>query len=179
MNLQHKNKTFRIIKIGCLPCETNQSHEFCEKRWTAKKWKTDGKYSCDECEYTSDQKHNVKNHMETVHLNLKRFRCSACVHTTYERRAILLHIKKHRDEQCRYFIIGCPLCERKENHKMCVKQPLTQNQHGKFKCTECYFTSNQQQSLIILYGEIRKLKFKVMFVQQLYFSSLYPSVKIT
>ena len=159
---KHKNESCRLIKIGCSPCETNQSHEFCEKRWTAKKWKTDRKYSCDECEYTSDQKHNVKNHMETVHLNLKRFRCSACVHTTYERRAILLHIKKHRDEQCRYFIIGCPLCERKENHKMCVKQPLTQSQHGKFKCTECYFTSNQQQSLII-HKEAVHLKIKKFY----------------
>ena len=144
---KHKNESCRIIKIGCLPCENDQSHEFCERRQKEKKWKTDGKYLCDKCEYTSNQKHNVKVHMETEHLNQKRFKCSACVHTTYDRRAILIHIdRKHNkdmDEQCRYFIIGCPLCERKENHKVCVKQPLTQNQNGKFKCTECYFTSNQ------------------------------------
>ena len=75
----------------------------------------------------------MKSHKEAVHLKNKRFRCSVCFYKNYRKHEIEVHMKsKHKDRQCRVLIIGCPLCERKETHGICVKQPQKNNhQNGK------------------------------------------------
>ena len=121
---KHKGeKNSRIIKIGCSPCELNLSHKVCEGTTKAKKkYGKYGKYKCDQCEYTNDRMINLRTHTETVHLKLKRFKCSGCDYAAYRRNEMLSHIKfKHRDENLKLLRKGCPLCEKNEDHQVCVK----------------------------------------------------------
>ena len=164
---RHKEDSSRMITIGCSLCENNQSHKFCGIHGRKPK-KTERNYSCQKCEYTSEKNEHMKMHIEAVHLKIKRYRCSVCDFAAYRRQEIELHMKpKHKHQICRVFIIGCPLCERKEKHEICVKQPKTQKADSKThvdikrrwrgilrseginKCTEknCDFASDNKESL--------------------------------
>ena len=147
---KHKDGTCRIIKIGCSPCENNLAHEFCER---SKKHKPqNGKFHCTDCDFTSNLE-NLNFHNEAVHMKIKRYKCSACLHASYSRQALQSHVKsKHKDETCRIIKIGCSPCETNLVHEFCErkrksKKYKNKNYNGKFKCSECDFTSNQEKSL--------------------------------
>ena len=178
----HNDETCRIIKIGCSLCESKQSHEVCESK-SKRLWKTNGKYGCDNCEYTTDQKEHMTIHIKAVHLKIKQFKCSMCDCARYRRQEIEAHIKSnHRNEQCRILIIGCPLCERKEKHKCCVKQQRrmfnrkrpskSYNQSAKFKCKECGYTSNLVK-LITQHNEVVHMDIKKFFCRSCNYQSYY------
>ena len=119
---QHKNKPSRIIKIGCPLCETNQSHEYCEKKREAEGMKG-RKYLCDKCEYTFDKKQFLQLHVEAVHLKIKNFRCSLCSFETYKKRELQLHVNlQHKNKTFRIIKIGCLPCETNQSHKYCEKK---------------------------------------------------------
>ena len=178
----HNDETCRIIKIGCSLCESKQSHEVCESK-SKRLWKTNGKYGCDNCEYTTDQKEHMTIHIKAVHLKIKQFKCSMCDCARYRRQEIEAHIKSnHRNEQCRILIIGCPLCERKEKHECCVKQQRrmfnrkrpskSYNQSAKFKCKECGYTSNLVK-LITQHNEVVHMDIKKFFCRSCNYQSYY------
>ena len=115
----HKDNTCRIIKIGCSLCETNQSHNICERKYVKKYVKkTNGKYFCDKCDYTSGHGSHVKTHREAVHLKIKHFKCSVCFYEANRKHEIDYHMKiKHKDQPCRVLIIGCTFCVRWQNRR--------------------------------------------------------------
>ena len=111
---------------------------------------TDGEYVCDKCEYTSDKKKNLGYHEKAVHLKLKRYKCSACLHISYLKRTLQIHVKrKHKDDTCRIIKIGCSPCENNLAHEFCERSKKHKTQNGKLKCSECDFTSNLQRKLTV------------------------------
>ena len=181
----HKDNTCRIMKIGCSLCETNQSHKICERNYEnydrkrkikdrpTRVKKTNGKYSCDKCDYTSDQSGHMKTHKEAVHLKIKHFKCSVCFYEANRKYEIDSHMKlKHKDQHCRVLIIGCTLCERKEKHEICSKTFNNPSKNGKIKCNECGFTSNLEKT-VSQHNEVIHMAIKRYFCRSCNFQSYY------
>ena len=105
--LKDNSKNFetkkRKIKKRCKLCEVGEIHEECmtvDNLKTRGKT-TDGEYVCDKCEYTSDKKKNLGYHEKAVHLKLKRYKCSACLHLSHTRGTLQIHVKsKQKHETC-------------------------------------------------------------------------------
>ena len=98
MMFQPKSQDVFDVRWCCSLCETNQIHKICE----GKAQKPDGKYSCDKCDFTTNNQNYIKHHNEAVHLKTKNFRCSACVFVKFKKEEIRRHIKlKHKNETCR------------------------------------------------------------------------------
>ena len=128
-NFPDNNKVKR-----CKPCEDRVVPNECThiKQGKTRGKKTIGKYSCVNCEFTSDQWTNLKGHNEIVHLKVKHYRCSVCFRETYYRTHLEYHIRQnHKGEQHRVLIIDCPLCDKNEKHEMCVKRPKTMIQYNR------------------------------------------------
>ena len=167
MKSKHKGKQCRVLIIGCPICERKETHGICVKqpqKNNHQNGKTDGKYVCDKCEYTSDMRKNMRIHAEALHLKIKHFRCSVCFYEKYRKHEMESHMKsKHKDKQCRVLIIGCPICERNETHEICVKQPPKNNHQnrktdGEYGCDKCEYSCDKK---MILRSHIKLVHLKV------------------
>ena len=94
---------------------------------------SNGKYSCDQCEYEAVRRGCIKRHKESVHLGAK-YKCNECTVEYGTEYQIKHHINSVHNGQ--FFI--CDICEKKFN------QPGTLNIHKKRvheglrdKCKEC------------------------------------------
>ena len=166
---EHKDGISRIIKIGCNLCEEGKVHEKCtniysniqifKTRGNTKK----GKYSCDKCDYTSDQTYLLRLHIEAVHLKIKCYRCSVCDYASYYKQILKIHVKsKHENEICRIIKIGCKLCEEGEVHEKCpIARKFIRKGHtnsGKYVCDKCEYKNDKK---ILLRFHIEAVHFKI------------------
>ena len=74
----------KLVSILCQLCKEGKVHEKCKQKSKSVQ-KTDVEFACDKCEYTSNIKYHLQFHIEAVHLNIKNFRCSSCLHETYQK----------------------------------------------------------------------------------------------
>ena len=109
-----------------------------------------GKLKCDECDYSSENKQLLKNHVASVHKNIRHYRCSLCDYKSFYNQSVKFHIdSKHKDINGKILNIGCEKCQRDEIHEKCdeanqAKKRQRKLKGGKLKCDECdYSTENK------------------------------------
>ncbi|KAL7023220.1 hypothetical protein ACKWTF_012519 [Chironomus riparius] len=73
----------------------------------------DRKLVCPECGIRT---HYIKNHMERMHLKVKRFFCDHCDHSSFHKSELEFHMMKHKDP-----IFVCDYCSHKFRRKMALK----------------------------------------------------------
>ena len=86
MKKNHDKVEIDLLRIGCKFCEEGEVHEKCIVAGKILGRKTDGKYACNKCEYTVDRKGLLRIHNEYKHLKIKRYKCSNCLHETYDKK---------------------------------------------------------------------------------------------
>ena len=98
MKSKHKIDNGKICRIGCNKCAADEEHNKCDKI-ARQKTNIEGKYACNECEYKSDVKQDMKTHTESKHLGTLKFFCKSCNYKCYFLPSMRSHMKlKHKIE---------------------------------------------------------------------------------
>merc|ERR1712150_223184 len=62
----------------------------------------DKSMSCDQCEYTTSDKSNLRRHIKTKHATIKEFNCNDCDYATNRKDNLLTHLKSsHKKLSCK------------------------------------------------------------------------------
>ena len=89
---KHESKEFKIVKkIGCQKCDAETKHYCCTNRKLERE-KSGGRRrilrkaphelnKCDSCDFETYYRTNLKNHIEAVHKDTKKFACKICDYT--------------------------------------------------------------------------------------------------
>ena len=110
------------------------------------------------------QKLILKNHIDSVHREIKRFSCNLCSYNAFYKHLVKQHQKhQHKQLKTRVKRIGCDKCEMQLQHPSCLtmsesrykgvrkskqKQDLQENESNKLlKCNNCDFRTQYPQSL--------------------------------
>jgi uncharacterized C2H2 Zn-finger protein len=93
-------------------------------------------HMCDyiNCNYSSNLKHNVDRHIQTVHLKQKSFKCDKCDASFTAKESLQRHINSIHLEQC--FV--CKHCEQSFNCKNNMQRHVNSaHLKMKYKCDKC------------------------------------------
>ncbi|KAL3276140.1 hypothetical protein HHI36_020859 [Cryptolaemus montrouzieri] len=133
------------------------------------------KYECSKCEYQVTEKSDLREHIESVHSNLKEFKCIHCDYTAIRRGLLLQHknevhlgVKNYKCTKCDYqtsrrseFKIHtnsvhlnirnhkCNICDFSTSRKYVLTKHLTTT-HMKIKnhkCDYCDYQASQMDNL--------------------------------
>jgi len=94
---------------------------------------------CPHCEYTSKYAFTVKNHVEFVHMNLKRFKCTKCDKSFKHAKSLRSHYDVYHDNK----ELKCPQCEKcfKTQSHLTIHLKYDHGDGKKHKCLECTYAS--------------------------------------
>lgn len=68
------------------------------------------KFVCDRCGYKTNDKYNLRIHMQGVHLKIKRFFCDCCDYKAFSKHKLRIHmVARHISKELRDRI-QCPIC---------------------------------------------------------------------
>ena len=126
---KHKGIECKVKRFDCLDCTQNRSHTCKRPRGRVSRRNNSvvqeavTNLKCEQCDFTTEIKQNLKIHTEKVHLNLKRYACSGCDWKSYFRTSFESHCETHhRDdpEAVRVLGVGCTKCEKSRPHQRCT-----------------------------------------------------------
>ena len=162
INSRHKGLIGKILNIDCEKCQKDEIHKKCESankkrrsigvtpdKNVAKKQQRKfkgGKFQCTECDYSSDRKLSLNDHVGCVHNGVVNYQCSLCEYRSNPRRYMRSHIRvHHKGMDAKIITIGCRNCQEGRSHKKCQKENDPKNSEimgeKKYECTQCYFRS--------------------------------------
>ena len=105
-------------------------------------------FKCESCTYRSDQKVNLRRHINTVHENLRRFKCTECSRAFNQKNNLQRHVLSvHQDVKG----FKCDKCSYESDQKVNLQRHIN-SIHEKlrpFKCSECSHASNVKQNFHI------------------------------
>ena len=113
-------------------------------------------FQCNDCSYTTKNKHFLDKHKRSVHNKEFRFQCSGCAFKSFFKFEVANHQTEvhSQTEDLNITGIGCELCEMQAVHVQCdfVKKSTIGDQkpsllEKKNKCEECEYTSRQSGNL--------------------------------
>ena len=117
--------------IGVKPCKIRSAKNSIKKR--PRKFKG-GKLKCDECDYSTENKQLLKNHVASVHKNIRHYRCSLCDYKSFYNQSVKYHIEsKHKDISGKILTIGCEKCQKDEIHEKCDEANPAKKRQKKYK----------------------------------------------
>ena len=94
---------------------------------------SNGKFSCDQCEYEAVRRNDIKRHKESVHLGLK-YKCNECTIEYCSEYQVKAHINSVHNG----ILYECNLCEKKFTQPGNLNVHKTRVHKGKrYKCKEC------------------------------------------
>ena len=173
--LSHGKEPGRVLTIGCLKCEREEDHPRCfeKQKYQIKTPKTEqkgikpsendqpikqeteavkqeilktGKYKCDDCNYSHNQRSIVKRHTDSVHKGILKFFCRECSYKTFYKYAMILHLKSHGVSSDQPLRIGCKKCELNIEHRcdgratgnLLKRKKISKPKYTKeFRCDAC------------------------------------------
>ena len=153
---KHRGQNARIMLLECYLCQRGEAHEECLKSESRKATK---RFKCETCEFKSNSRQSLKNHVSAIHEKIHRYSCSLCDKKSYFKHHIKSHQFSHGKEPCRVLTIGCIKCERKEDHPRCynkqkakkpnIDQPKKRSRKnpsktGKYKCGDCDYSHDRR-----------------------------------
>ena len=141
----HPDQDCKVIRIGCLECETGKEH-----------------FTCKVEEEVTTETGGVMKKVLTYQYSrkIKRYCCEKCGEARCTKQAVSVHIQKvHEGEKCKVLGVGCKLCEINQWHNVCnfgtnlkarpVQENSGDNQNYKklLPCGECPFETRGKNSL--------------------------------
>ena len=116
--------------------------------------RTKGKHKCTEknCDFASDYRVNVQNHIENEHSGILKFKCYICDYKSYYKHLVARHQKttSHKNKILR---IGCTLCDEDVFHTAHSnnrrRQTMGKESKGHLKCLApaCTFATDVKKNL--------------------------------
>ena len=111
---------------------------------------TNETFSCDKCDYSSHNKHYLKQHIELVHRTDRPFKCPFCDYAGKRSHSLKEHLVVHSTNRP----YECPICNatfRKKGH-LTTHVKL----HNTFKYFECNICQEKYNDRTQLYGHLRE-----------------------
>ena len=127
----HVKSSAMTVKIGCIPCETNETGHICKGGSSHLKKSSDHNdfklqdIKCDVCGFLANNTRHLTEHKLIVHERRVNFQCSICNYKSFKMNSITKHraqiCEKTYKEQYRIIRIQCEPCDLKENHEACPR----------------------------------------------------------
>ncbi|KAF5277035.1 hypothetical protein FQA39_LY06273 [Lamprigera yunnana] len=102
--------------------------------------KSRNKYMCNECNYTTLNKNNLKRHLK-IHMSNK-YICKECDYRTEWKYLLMQHIKKHTGDEYK-----CNECDYRTVRKYLLKVHLKIHTGDEYKCKECNYKTVRKDVL--------------------------------
>lgn len=103
-------------------------------------------YTCDVCSKKFAKKNHLQRHNNTVHTNLRKFKCLVCLNTFKKKSVLKTHMKKHTRQP-----VTCKLCGRVFETQNWLNFHLKYTDHNKtrplYSCDICSQTLRSKSSL--------------------------------
>ncbi|XP_066257833.1 zinc finger protein 711-like [Euwallacea similis] len=130
-------------------------------------------FQCPHCEQKCTRKHNLTNHIRTMHHDrINTFKCAECEYTTFSKDRLAAHVKRHSNE-----LFTCHMC------KFVTKREEYLQTHFKFKhtdlekpypCDTCSYKGKTKRELDRHYSRMHnKDQLKAYQCSHCEFSSIY------
>ena len=106
-------------------CTANNNKKEVEKEVTVENApkKKPREFSCVECDFSSNSKQTLKNHVASIHEGIVRFQCSECDYKNYHKQSLKYHIStKHKESEAKIINIGVESNEKCKNSNPAKKK---------------------------------------------------------
>ena len=96
-----------------------------------------------DCNFSTNRKLSLRNHVESKHLKILRYACNSCDYKSYFDHHVKTHQRiNHKGQQVKMIAINCTFCQKNVEHEkhfnpdaQLQHQPrMKQNRNDKFKC---------------------------------------------
>ena len=107
------------------------------------------KFQCDQCEYATTMKCNMKRHIQNIHYKNKKFQCDQCEYATTMKSNLTRHIQNIHYHY-KYEKFQCDQCEYATTMKSNMTRHI-QNIHYKnenFQCNQCEYATSMNCDLM-------------------------------
>jgi len=115
--------------------------------------KTNGKFECNQCEYKSNWKRSLENHIANKHLEIKtngKFECNQCEYKSNWKHCLKNHIANKHSEIKTNEKFECNQCEYKSNWKHDLNNHIANKHDGRIHyCNECDYQANTYSSVYL------------------------------
>ena len=121
---KHNNEIKKVLRIGSPLDQSGISNSLKRGQEQNKDicFPIFGKFRCsnNDCNYSSNHKTHLREHFESVHLQLSRFACNLCEYKSYHKQTVKYHQNTmHYDNEIKRVLkIGCTLCEQNIVHSL-------------------------------------------------------------
>ena len=139
----------KVVRLG----DTEKIYEYPQNTYRrTKKSISNGKFKCNECDYSSNRHYMLKSHIDTVHLGIRNFSCKYCPYKSCEGANMKRHMQSAHGDISRFITrLDCKKCVNNEDHVdhvLCkTKNEYEPTIDGQFKCTECEYSTNSKYAL--------------------------------
>ena len=151
----HMNEVHGSLKLPCNYCEKSFWKEKQRLEHTMTQiyqMHSDGTFYCDQCGYKGKKAHNLKYHINAVHLKIKPHLCDFCPMAFPTKSALSIHRNTHTNER----IFPCTFCEKKFTTKCNMlthirthtgEKPFTCDKCGKSFSDQAYFAVHKRSHI--------------------------------
>ena len=133
----HMNEVHGSLKLPCNYCDKSFWKEKQRLEHTMThiyQMHSDGTFYCDQCGYKGKKAHNLKYHINAVHLKIKPHLCDFCPMAFPTKSALSIHRNTHTNER----IFPCTFCKKKFTTKCNMLTHIrTHTGEKPFTCDEC------------------------------------------
>ena len=92
----HGGMDFKVKTIDCKKCQIKEFHEKCDQREEKKK-RNINRFSCKECDYSTDHKFLLRRHDSSIHQGIVRYECNICLYQSFSRTSVKSHGMVHKN----------------------------------------------------------------------------------
>ena len=142
INKNHNGMNANVLKIDYKKYKGDETSGYYKKRERIQN--LNGLFRCSECDYTSHNENQLRDHRRSIHQKVLRFYCSECNLKSYHKISIKNHIGSHTDIKAKILKISCQKCLNGINHK---DHDGMKAKEDKYQCEECEYSTNWKHLL--------------------------------